>query len=119
MIRFLIVLVPLLILMVGALIAGARQEWWVIPSFAFEIVGIMAVFTFIVYRYLFQLRQRQPDTFGPFYLLSIALKLIAGLALLGTVIWLDKSSSLGNAVVFLISYGLFTSAEVVLLLGKN
>lgn len=119
MIRFLVVMILLLLLLVSILIAGARQEWWVVPSYAFEIVSIMAVFTLILYRYLHQLRNRQPDAFGSFYLLSIALKLIAGLALLGAVIWLDKSSSLGNAVVFLISYGLFTAAEVVLLLSKS
>ena len=119
MIRFLIVLVLLLAAFVAMLIGGERQAWWEIPSYSFEIVGILAVFTGIVYRYLYHLRQRQPETFGPFYLLSIALKLIAGLALLGTVIWLDESAAFGNAVVFLVSYGIFTTAEVVLLLGKS
>lgn len=119
MTRFFIVMAAVLALLVIVVLIGARQEWWLIPSYAFEIIAVMAAFTWIVFRYLNHLRLQQPDTFGPFYLLSIALKLIAGLVLLGVILWLDSAAAFGNAIIFLVSYSLFTTVEVVLLLGKN
>lgn len=95
------------------------MNWWDAPSFSIQIIVILAAFTGVLYSYLNKMRTDQPDIFNSFYLLSIAIKLIGGLALMGVVFWLDKPSAFGNALVFLIGYCLFTGLEVIFLVLRK
>lgn len=98
---------------------GQSESWWAMPSFSKEIILVMALLTAILFFYLRMMRVRQPDIFSMFYLLSIAIKLMAGLSFIGYVVWTDKASAAGNALLFVVSYFLFTSVEVFFLLERK
>lgn len=119
MIRFFIILVILVISLILLFLGGERFNWWQAPSFSVEITLILGIFTGVLFSYLDKIRIHQPDIFSSFYLLSIAVKLIGGLALMGAVFWLDKPSAFGNAIVFLVGYCVFTGVEVFFLVLKK
>ena len=119
MFRFSIVVLVLAVIIIGTLIGGERLQWWVVPSFAFAIVSVMAVFTLVLYAYLLQIRKVNPGMFSMFYLLSIAIKLMGGLGAIGVIFWLDQSSAFAHGVIFLAVYLMFTVLEVAFLLRKS
>lgn len=68
---------------------------------------------------LLRIRKSQPQVFVQFYLLSIALKMLAGLAFIFFLIWDNPAEAAPLAALFMVGYILFTGAEVVFLLPKN
>ncbi|HRG11050.1 MAG TPA: hypothetical protein PLJ08_20930, partial [Cyclobacteriaceae bacterium] len=68
---------------------------------------------------LLRIRKSQPQIFVQFYLLSIALKMLAGLAFIFFLIWDNPVQAASTAALFLITYILFTVAEVVYLVRTS
>jgi hypothetical protein len=116
--RFLINLSLGTVLLVLALWGGTLLDWWLFPSLWMEIVFFLFFITLILTNYLFNLRQKQPQVFVQFYLLSITIKIIAGLGFVFLLIWKAPSEVRGNVGLFIISYLIFTGLEVIFLMRK-
>ncbi|MBL7872818.1 MAG: hypothetical protein JNM78_14470 [Cyclobacteriaceae bacterium] len=116
MLRFLISLSISTVLLLFILYAGNFFEWWFIPSFWKEIVFFLFFITLIITNYLFKVRQKQPQVFVLFYLLSISLKMIAGLGFVFFLIWETPTEVRANVSLFILSYLLFTGLEVIFLM---
>jgi hypothetical protein len=116
--RFLINLSLGTVLLVLTLWGGTLLDWWLFPSLWMEIVFFLFFITLILTNYLFNLRQKQPQVFVQFYLLSITIKIIAGLGFVFLLIWKAPSEVRGNVGLFIISYLIFTGLEVIFLMRK-
>jgi hypothetical protein len=102
-----------------AIWAGVFLGWWSFPSFWKEIIFFLFIITVIITNYLFKLRKKQPLAFAQFYLLSITLKIIAGLAFVFFLIWKAPGEVRANVGLFIISYMLFTGVEVIVFWSKT
>jgi predicted permease len=100
---------------------GMYQLSWLseIPSYLLEIILFILFITAFIYKYVTRFAADGPDTVTRFYLLSIALKLMAGCAFVVLIALFDEKGAHANVILFLIAYGIFTFAEVVLLLRMN
>ena len=88
------------------------------PSYALQSLILLFLATAALYYYLLKIREEKPDLFVQFYLLTIAVKLLAYGAYLGVVIWEDASGAAANVVFFMSVYVLFTVLEVVFLFQR-
>jgi hypothetical protein len=109
LVRFLTSLAALTAAIVSAVYLGAKDHWWNRPSFTFEIILFLASSTGAIYYFLIR---RSPSTFTLSYLLSIVLKMLCGSLLILLVIFKDRQGSVGNALLFVVAYLLFTGLEV-------
>lgn len=119
MLRFLLSLSLLAILLLVTLWVGSFLDWWLLPSFWKEIVFFLFFITLIITNYLFKLCKKQPQAFVQFYLLSITLKMFAGLGFVFLLIWKAPTEVRGNVGLLIISYLLFTGLEVHFLMKKT
>jgi hypothetical protein len=104
------------VLIIGlAMEFGIDDLWWKRPSFGWEIIGIVALITSLVF---FRLNKTHQNQFVLHYLLSLVLKLLMGGVLVGVTFWLDKKAANENAVLFLVTYLVFTCVEVFFLYSK-
>lgn len=119
MVRFLIV--ALLFTLMLALITwvGSEQGWWVLPDSWMEILFFILFITLVIYYNLHKLKDRQPEAFTQFYLLSIVLKLVGSLALIFFIVWNKPSAAAGNVTFFIVSYLTLTFLEVFFLLRRE
>jgi hypothetical protein len=118
LIRFLISVVIITIILALITYTGYHQVWWGLPSYWVEILFFIPFMTVVVFYHLNKLRIRQPEAFTQFYLISIVLKMTAGLTLISFIVWDDPDTTMGNVTLFIISYLMLTFLEVYFLLGK-
>jgi FtsH-binding integral membrane protein len=108
------------LLLLGAAIAaaiefGVGERWFNRPSFAWQILAILFLFTGYIF---FRLGKTHVRNFTQAYLLTIVLKLLLGGILISVIIVLDKKRAVENALVFIITYFAFTALEVFFLFKK-
>ena len=111
------------ILAITALIAlityiGSQKVWWNLPTYWIEILVFLPFMTVVIFNYLSKLRHSQPETFTQFYLLSIVVKMVAGLVLISVIVYTNPSEAVGNVTLFIISYLILTFMEVFYLMGN-
>lgn len=120
MIRFLISLSIVALLLILAVWACSAFLDWPLPTFWIEIFAFSFSITAIITYKLFELRKKQPQAFVQFYLLSITLKMLAGLGFVFFLIWKSPAETRANVGLFLLAYLLFTLVEVAALMrGKQ
>ncbi len=89
------------------------------PSYTLIILLSLLFITALIYNYIARFAAMGPEAITRFYLLSIVLKLIAGCSLISVLVISDREGAFGNTVLFLVSYILFTSVEIVSLLSMR
>ncbi len=95
----------------SVVLIGADYNWFIeIPSYSFEIIFFLGISTGGIFYFLIK-RTRSPS-FTQSYLLSIVLKMLGFSAFILVIIFKDKSGAFGNALLFIVSYLLFTVLEV-------
>jgi len=99
--------------------AGSEWNWWALPLFWKEIIFFVFFITVVIGYNLITIRRKQAQAFVQFYLLSITLKLVAGLAFVFFIIWKTPAEAKGSAALFIISYLVFTMLEVAFLVRKE
>lgn len=87
------------------------------PSYTIIILLSLLFVTAVIYNYIARFAAMGPEAITRFYLLSIALKLMVGCSMILVVVIFDRDGASGNTVLFLISYIIFTSVEIVFLFG--
>jgi hypothetical protein len=90
---------------------GEQRHWFTSsPSYAVEMVAFLGVSMIIIFYFLHK-RAKSPS-FTQAYLLSIFLKMLTYGAFILWIVLKDPKGAVGNAVLFMISYMLFTAFEV-------
>ena len=89
------------------------------PSFLGVILWVLSVSTLLIYYLLQRMKPADSMDFVKNFLLSIVLKLIISGILIMILINLDSAGANGNALFFMISYLVFTSAEVTAIYLKK
>jgi hypothetical protein len=99
----------------GTIELGVSKNWFLRPTFGWEIIAILTFFTGFVF---FKLDKTPRPNFTQTYLLTIVLKILFGGILIAFILFMDAQMAVENALVFIISYLLFTSLEVFFLFRK-
>ncbi|HEX8041007.1 MAG TPA: hypothetical protein VF490_17765 [Chryseosolibacter sp.] len=86
------------------------------PSFLYQTTLVVALFTSIIFIYLF--RAQRGDYFVRLYLLSMVVKLLGFLAYNVIIVIEDPAGAVGNVLYFLLLYFIFTAVEIGLLYRK-
>lgn len=102
----------ILLLLLSAVLTWAAKMWLEV-SFLLSILVFLFASTWLVFAWM--ARKNQPEDFVKNYLLSIVLKLLAGGIFIAVIIFSDKVFADSNALFFMVSYLMFTGAEVAFL----
>ncbi len=86
------------------------------PTYTLEIILFLVFITSFIYRYILRFASQGAQILTQFYLLSIAIKLLAGCSFITALILLDKQNATGNVLLFLAGYILFTVTEIMFLM---
>lgn len=115
MLRFILLAVGLSLLLVVCITAGAQGGWYHQPSYTHVIVLFLAVSHIGLYRFVVKHMDQRPQDFVKIYLGTTVLRILFFGVFIFLIIRLDPRSSTSNALVFLVSYFLFTGLEVAML----
>lgn len=116
MARFVIVIVVAALVIAGGVRAGLHFGWIVTePTFSSIIIVFLTLTTIIIY---YKLIHTSQALFTQFYLLSIAVKMLAYLGFVVFMVLEDRLAAVANVVLFMITYFTFTILEIAFLYGR-
>lgn len=108
-----------MVLLAAACRAGQQWAGWTLPELWAEIILINAFIAgFIGYR-LARVKEKQPQGFVQFYLISIVVKMITALGFLVVIVYKRPETIRQNVILFLVAYLAFTFVEVVFLVRRK
>ncbi|MBX2900892.1 MAG: hypothetical protein KF775_14670 [Cyclobacteriaceae bacterium] len=113
--RYLILMLLVFAGLFGAGWLGNTWAWWTLPDGWILVLIFLLIAMLVVGLNLLRIRKNQPQVFVQFYLLSIAVKMVAGLAFIFFLIWDNPAEAAPLAALFMVGYILFTGAEVLFL----
>lgn len=99
----------------GGVVTGAAQGWFLLPSFTGEIITFLAVAHVGLYYFVDRQLSLRPEDFVKVYLGTTVLRILFFGLFIFLLLRLDHASATRNALMFLVSYFLFTALEVTLL----
>lgn len=91
---------------------GVSSAWFMQPSFSNEIIGLLSVSHLGLYWIITRQLGQRPEDFVKIYLGSTVLRILFFGVFIFVLIRMDPVSASRNAVLFLVSYFLFTGLEV-------
>jgi drug/metabolite transporter (DMT)-like permease len=94
---------------------GVSNLWFDLPSFTNEIIALLAISHVGMYSIITRQLGQRPEDFVKIYLGSTVLRILFFGLFIFVIIRIDPVSASRNAVLFLITYFLFTGLEVVAL----
>ncbi|HEX5171166.1 MAG TPA: hypothetical protein VFW11_18445 [Cyclobacteriaceae bacterium] len=113
MLRFFFALTAVALIVWAGLEISIYKNWIPgAPSFSKEILFLLFITTLIIF---FKLIQIKENAFVQFYLLSMAIKILAYVSFNLAVILSDKKGASSNVLFFMIVYILFTILEIAFL----
>ncbi len=115
MLRFSLALTGLAIAILGGLVAGENFDWFVAPSVSRATILFLWLTHVIMYGMVVRQLKLHPADFVKIYLGMTVLRILFFGAFVFFIIRLDQDGAYPNALVFLVSYFLFTSIEVLAL----
>jgi hypothetical protein len=104
------------LLLFGLLYAGGHLNYVIIPSFGWLIISYGALSSLGAY-FLVQ-KHTDATRFTQSYLMSVVAKLLVGCCFILVLIIADKDGAFANALLFILSYFIFTILEVTFLFQK-
>ena len=102
----------LLIVLIGHL------AFEVLPSFFYQTVILVFLGTAGIYFYLVDIKKHRPEHFVQLYMATLIAKMLAYGAYVLFVVWDDPNQAANNALVFMVTYLVFTTAEIFFLYRK-
>lgn len=111
MARFIIAISIVSLLLIG----GSYLFFEAPPDFFWTSLGLLAVSTAGLYRFLVNIKRDKPDYFVPLYLGTLTIKLIAYVSYIFVMAKLRPEEVFKNVVFFMIGYVIFTGLETVFL----
>ncbi len=115
MLRFSILTILLAVALFGLVEAGVARGWFLRPTFELEILIFLVSAHLVLYSVITRQLNQRPENFVKVYLGSTVLRILFFGIFVFAIIKLDPPSGTQNALLFLISYFLFTSLEVLAL----
>jgi amino acid transporter len=112
-------MLAVLSLLLGTVWFGNVQDWWTLPQMWIQVLVFLFIVTLIIGFNLIRIRKNHPQVFVQFYLLSISVKMVAGLAFIFFLVWDNPVNAAPIATLFMFGYILFTGVEVVFLVSKK
>ncbi len=94
---------------------GVSNSWFGQPSFTNEIIALLAISHVGMYSIITRQLGQRPEDFVKIYLGSTVLRILFFGLFIFVIIRIDPVSASRNAVLFLITYFLFTGLEVAAL----
>jgi Na+-translocating ferredoxin:NAD+ oxidoreductase RnfA subunit len=113
MLRFFLLLASVLVVLSGIAWLGGEQQWWPLPLRWKQVIVFLFFMTGVIGMYLMRIRKKQPEAFTQFYLLSIAVKMTAGLVFIFSLLNDNPAEAASTVALFMAAYICFTLAEVV------
>lgn len=112
--RFLITL-----LLAALVIIGAGLAYFpVLPSFFYQTIILLFLGAAGIYYYLVDIKEEKPKYFVQLYMLTLFVKLIAYGAYILFVVWDVPDQAIENALLFMVTYAIFTGIEIGFLYRK-
>ena len=112
MLRFTLLAILLAAVLIAAVKAGITWGWFQRPGFDTEIIVFMTVSHIGLYSTITRQLNQRPELFVKIYLGATVLRILFFGVFVFAIIWLDPTTATQNALLFLLSYFLFTSLEV-------
>lgn len=117
MIRFAGIVLATAVSIAACTMLASRYRWITgMPTYFFESLAILTIFTLVIYRYLD--RVSNPGVFIQLYLLSMVIKLLAYGTYVVVMIIGDHAGANRNVAFFMVMYFVFTALEVAFLYRK-
>lgn len=89
-----------------------------LPSYFYESLVLLFLGTTGIYFFLIDIKKQRPEYFTQLYLATLIVKILAYGAYVLYVVWDDQLQASNNALVFMVTYLLFTAAEIFFLYRK-
>lgn len=115
MLKFFLTTCAIGAVLITSVYLGNNQGWMVKPSCVWETVLFPALSTLLVFWFLTRFAN---NSFIQAYLASIVFKLLVNGGFILIIIFLDRSEAAANAVLFILSYFVFTALEIGFLFNK-
>lgn len=113
--RFILLAGGLALLLVAMITLGAEKEYYKYPSYTKTIVLFLTVAHVGLFHFIVRHLGQHPQDFVKIYLGTTVLRILFFGVFIFLILRLDPRSGTGNALVFLVSYFLFTGLEVAML----
>jgi len=118
LLRFAILTVMLSAFIAISVIWGSTAGSFIIPSYCYEIIFFLGLSTLGLFGFTVRRINIAAADFVRIYLGATVLRILFFGGFIFTVIFLDPPGAQGNAILFLVSYFLFTILEVIVLLNE-
>ena len=96
----------------GFVTVAQEIQWFSRPSFSGTIIIFLGLTTIVLYRFTVRKLDYRPEDFVKIYLGTTVLRILFFGGFIFTLILLNPPEAHGNALLFLVSYFLFTALEV-------
>lgn len=90
-----------------------------LPPFTIHTLLFFSFFTALIFKYITWSAAHGAVMETQFYLASIVLKLLIGCAFLWVLIALDRANANNHAILFLVTYIIFTGVEIMQLMASK
>lgn len=89
-----------------------------LPSFFYQTIILLLMGTTGIYFYLIDVKRQRPEYFVQLYLATLMAKILAYGGYVLFVVWDDPAQASNNALVFMFTYFIFTTVEIIFLYRK-
>jgi len=104
--------------MTALIVLVSHMAFPLLPSFFYQTIALLLMGTIGLYFYLVDVKRQKTEYFVPLYIATMFVKILAYGAYILFVVWDDPSQASNNALLFMVTYFLFTAAEVLFLYRK-
>lgn len=112
------VLVVVLVLISLILIGIGNWFFTVLPPYFYQTIALLFMGTVGIYFYLLDVKKNRPEYFVQMYIATQFAKILAYGSYMLFVVWDDSNRASDHALIFMITYFVFTAIEVIFLYRK-
>lgn len=111
-------LIVTLVMATSAIVFISQRAFTFLPSYFYQTIVLLLLGTVGVYFYLADIKKHRSDYFVPLYIATLFAKLLAYGGYMLFVVMDDKLNAPNNALIFMITYLIFTALETFFLYRK-
>ena len=112
------ILILVLILIAIGIIWTSQMIFPVLPSYFYQTIGLLFAGTVGINYFLVDVKKNRPDYFVPLYIATQFVKILAYGSYMLFVVWDQSVEAANHVLIFMITYFLFTAAEIIFLYRK-
>ncbi len=111
-------LIATLLLITVLIVLLSHYTFSSIPSFFYQTIALVFLGTAGLYFYLLDVKKHRPEYFIQVYMATLFAKILAYGAYILFVVWDDPIQARQNALIFMVTYFIFTAIEIGFLYRK-